>query len=358
MILTLFLYVKGSAMPSSDHLKTGVLLINLGSPDSPRPADLRRYLKQFLSDPRVMGMPAPLRWLILNAFILPFRPRKIQKKYDFIWQEQGFPLICHGQKLQQRLSEQLPHLKIRLGMRYGNPSLREALDAFRKDGIDELIVLPLFPQYASATTGSILEEVMRCMEDWETFPGLRCIRDFYDHPGFIKAWQSLGADFWARRPDHVLFSFHGLPESYVEKADLSGHHCLKSDDCCSTIASVNSGCYRAQCFQTARQIAVALGVPEAKWSVSFQSRMGRARWLGPYTTDKVAELASKGVGNLLVFCPSFVADCLETTEEILVEIKDLFLQHGGKQLELVPSLNSSDAWVEALVDLLERNTPR
>lgn len=344
-------------MRSSDHRKTGVLLINLGSPDSPRPKDLRRYLKQFLSDPRVMGMTAPIRWLILNAFILPFRPRKISKKYQFIWQDEGFPLIHHGQKLTQRLAEELPKLKIRLAMRYGNPSLQKVLDEFKGDGIDELVILPLFPQYASATTGSVLEEVMRCLGEWEIIPGLRCIRDFFDHPGFINAWKVQGAKYWSRKPDHVLFSFHGLPESHIEQADPSGHHCLKREDCCNTISSINSGCYRAQCISTATRIAERLDIPESSWSVSFQSRLGRAHWLSPYTTDKVVELASKKIETLLVFCPSFVADCLETTEEILVEIKDLFLKHGGSHLELVPSLNSSEVWVDALVDLIGENVP-
>lgn len=332
---------------------TGVLLVNLGSPSAPTSREIRRYLKEFLSDKRVLTMPALMRWLIVNLFILPFRPHTIRHKYRSIWSAAGFPLIVHGKKLEQALTSALGEsYQVILAMRYGSPAIQHALERFRTSGIKKLLVLPLFPQYSSATSGSTIESVLESIKSWESFPELIVIPSFYTHAGFLNAWETLVRDYSNEKPDHTLFSFHGLPEKHILQADHSRQYCLKVEECCQTLSAKNQACYRAQCVYTAHQIAGRLGLNQSQFSISFQSRLGRAKWLEPYTGKHVADLAKKGIKRLLVVCPSFVADCLETTEEILVEVKQTFLDNGGESLLLVPSLNSHPAWIEALLSLI------
>ena len=330
-----------------------ILLINLGSPQSPTRPSIRRYLRQFLSDRRVMTMPAPLRWMIVNLVIAPFRPSVIKSSYQSIWSDQGFPLIVHAEKLAAGVLTLLDEsFLVEIGMRYGQPDLNKTLEKIRLAGVQQLLIFPLFPQYSSATTGSIIEQCMNIIRSWNVIPEVTFISSFYRHPKFIEAWRQRGESYIQQQPDHILFSFHGLPESHILEGDVTSKHCLKSASCCFSENAVN-GCYRAQCFKTAELIAEALSLDSSNYSISFQSRLGKAKWLEPYTNQYVKQLAEKGVKNLLVFCPSFVADCLETTHEIQAEVKEEFLKCGGKNLTLVPSLNSSQTWIQMLASIIK-----
>lgn len=335
-------------------LKTGCLLINLGTPEAPTPEGVRTYLRQFLWDPRVIDLPAVPRWLLLNLVILPFRPRKSAEAYRQIWTPSGSPLRVHAQELASRVQAALgPEVPVELGMRYGAPSITEALSRLRNQGIDRLVVLPLFPQYASSTSGTALAEVYRILGSWWNMPSVRVVEPFFDHAGFIRAFGAIAEPALAEfAPDHVLFSFHGLPESHVHRGDPTGSHCLAAEGCCDRLSSANQGCYRAQCFATARALAQALDLPADRHSVSFQSRLGRTPWIRPYTDETLALLAARGVKRLAVMCPAFTADCLETLEEIGLRAREAFRAHGGEELLLVPSLNAHPSWVEAVVDLL------
>ena len=330
-----------------------MVLVNLGSPDFPEKAAIRRFLKELLSDPRVMSMPAALRWGILNFLILPFRPGKIVKNYQSIWSEDGFPLIAHGKSLVNSLSEKLgDSYTVQLAMRYGSPSIDSGLQTIRKMGVKRLTVMPLFPQYATATTGSVLARVFELIDSWDTAPKVKVYTSFYDDSAFINCWVKNGLACKPGISDHILFSFHGLPVNQVQALAPCGSDCLKSQDCCNQITDLNKNCYRAQCVQTAMKIAEGLEISPGNYSISFQSRLGRTQWLEPYTSQVIQDLAIKGIKNLLVFCPSFVADCLETLYEIEIEENERFLHYGGESLSLVPSLNSDELWVEALHQLI------
>lgn len=338
--------------------KKAVLLINLGSPEKPETADIRSYLRAFLSDPRVMTMPWLVRCLILNLVILPLRPAAILPKYQKVWDGDRFLLIKHSEELMKALNNALgPDYQVFHAMRYSSPSIERVLSSIQAAGVSELLVLPLFPQYASATSGSILEKVFNHLKGWRVLPQLSVISSFFQFPGFIKAWCHLASPYLAKQPDHILFSFHGLPESHIHDADLSGQ-CLATEDCCANFTASNGQCYRAQCFETARLIAEGLGLEDFQYSVAFQSRLGKAKWIGPSTSETVERLARNRAKDLLVVCPSFVADCLETVEEIGNDERDDFLRHGGRSLTLVPSLNAETVWVEALKDLIKRTLER
>lgn len=331
----------------------GVLLVNLGSPEKPETKAIRKFLREFLSDHRVLDIPFWARWLILRLFILPFRPGKIKERYQKIWDGARFPLLKHGYELAGKVSRMLGEdYQVELAMRYGSLSIESGLDRLRQSGINEIIVLPLFPQYSSATTGSILEKVFEIIKQWDVIPAISTITSFYNHPGFIKACVDNGKKYLEMEPDHILFSFHGVPERHLLKSDLSGEHCLKVEDCCGRITSGNKTCYRAQCFNTAKLVAQGLDIQEKDYTVCFQSRLGKTPWLQPYTNSTVKELAQGDVKFLLVFCLSFVADCLETTEEILERETDNFLRNGGDRLDLVPSLNGNDEWARVITSMI------
>lgn len=334
-----------------DH---GLLLINLGTPDSPRTADVRRYLREFLSDPRVLDIPALQRFLVLNLFILPFRPKKSAAAYRLIWTHEGSPLLLNTQELVQRVQERLgPSVLVELGMRYQNPSIAAALARFKAAHIDRIVVLPLFPQYSSAAWGSAVEKLFaEAGKLWNT-PHLQILPPFYDHAGFLDAFADVARQALAdMNPDHYILSFHGLPERHVKKSDESGgRHCLLSDTCCDSIVSANRNCYRAQCYSTARGIATRLGLGTDEYTVTFQSRLGRQPWIRPYTDLVITDLADQGIRRLAVLSPAFVADCLETLEEIAIRGAADFRTHGGEELRLVPSLNSTKPWVDAVVGM-------
>lgn len=338
--------------------KLGVLLVNLGTPDAPRPAEVRRYLRQFLSDPRVIDINPVGRWLLLELVILPLRPRRSAEAYAKIWGEDGSPLLVHGRALRDAVAERLADVPVALAMRYGSPSIAAGLDQLHADGCDQLVVLPLFPQYASSSTGSAVEAVYReAGRRWNT-PLLTVVPPFFDDLRFVEAEAQVAQPVLDElRPDHVLMSFHGLPERHMHKSDVSGQHCLRADDCCRKLGPHNRSCYRAQCFATAGALAGRLGLPEGEWSVGFQSRLGRDPWIRPYTDERLVELAKAGVERLAVLCPAFVADCLETLEEIGMRAEADFRAAGGKQLRLVPSLNAHPAWVDAVVGLVHDAMP-
>jgi ferrochelatase len=335
---------------------TGLLLCNLGTPDQPTPASVRRYLRQFLSDPRVLDIHPVGRWLLLNLIILPLRSSKSAAAYRKIWSERGSPLLWHSEDLVAAVRRQLgPDWVVELGMRYGHPSIGSALEKLRNAGADRIVVFPLYPQYAVSSTGSTVAEVFRLAARPWSPPSLTFVEAFYEDPGFIDAFAAVGGPILkSAEPDHVLMSFHGLPERHMRKTDATSRHCLASADCCERIVPANRNCYRAQCYATARALAGRLGLAEGSWSVSFQSRLGRTPWIHPYTDVVIPRLAAEGKKRLVVFSPAFVADCLETVEEIGMRAKEQFVAAGGEQLTLVPSLNATPAWVDAVVALARR----
>lgn len=338
---------------SARTARTGILLINLGTPDAPRAPEVRRYLREFLSDPRVIDIPAPFRFGLVNGIIAPFRAPKSAAAYQLVWTERGSPLLFHGLDLRDALRKRLTGVPIELAMRYGRPSIRAALQALRQSECDRVLVTPLYPQYASSSTGSSLQKAYdEAAECWNT-PYLEALPAFYEDPRFLDAFAAVGRPVLDElEPEHVLFSFHGLPERHCIKSDDSGAHCLSSDNCCARIVAANRNCYRAQCFATARGLRNRLSLDESNSSVTFQSRLGRTPWIRPYTDEEVVALARRGVKRVAVFCPAFVADCLETLEEIGLRASEDFRAAGGDELRLVPSLNSTQTWVSGLAELL------
>lgn len=344
----------GAAPARAEAQRLGVLLINLGTPASPEVADVRRYLREFLSDPRVLDLPALGRWLLLYGVILPFRPRASAAAYRKIWRPEGSPLLVESRAFVERLRAELgPGYVVELAMRYGEPAIRDALERLLAADVARVLVVPLFPQYASASFGSAAEAALRTAAGREVVPPLELLGPFYDDPGFLESFAAVTrralAGFDA---EHLLVSFHGLPERQVLKADPTGRHCLASPDCCDRIGPANRLCYRAHCFATARALARALGWPESRWSVSFQSRLGRTPWLRPYTDQVLPELRERGVRRVAVVCPAFVADCLETLEEIGLRAREQWLGLGGEELRLVPSLNAEPRWVTSVAERL------
>jgi protoporphyrin/coproporphyrin ferrochelatase len=338
----------------SQDPKTGVLLVNLGTPDAPDVPSVRRYLAEFLMDPRVIDTSAIARALLVYGAVLPFRPQKSAAQYRTIWTDRGSPLLSHGLDLRAALAARLGD--VRLAMRYGNPSLTAALDGFEKDGVGRIVVVPLYPQYASSSTGSTLDAIYSWAASRPVTPVLAVVPPFYAHAGFLDPFAVVARPA-TEGADHVLMSFHGLPERQVRATDHSGRHCLASPDCCAAIGTANRDCYRAQCFATARGLASRLGLAADRWSVSFQSRLGRTPWIQPFTDVVLPELRKKGVDRIAVLCPSFVADCLETLEEIGVRAREQWSGLGGAGLTLAPSLNADPRWVEGLAGIIEEAAP-
>jgi ferrochelatase len=304
-------------------------------------------------DPRVIDLPKALRMLLVFGVILPFRPKKSAAAYRKIWTELGSPLLVHSLRLREKVKTALKSAPVELGMRYGSPSLSDALGKLLAEGVTHLRVIPLYPQFSLASTQSALDQLDKILPE-SLKEKTEVKMDFFQEPGFIRAFVNLGqkwiSDF---KPDHILFSFHGIPERHVKKTDLSGATCLPETQnqygkCCETLSSQNRYCYRAQCFATARAIATELSLSQAQYSVSFQSRLGRTPWIKPFTDLRYGELARSGVKRLLVFSPSFVADCLETLEEIQIRGLEQFQAEGGEELKLVPSLNDGDVFSDTL----------
>jgi len=334
------------------YKKECILFVNLGTPDSYKPKDVKKYLKEFLSDPRIIDIPAIPRFLLLNLFILPFRPKKVSPKYEKIWQKDGSPLIIHTNKLKEELEKVLDKKYIvEFAMRYGNPSIDDVLEKIKNMNVNSIKIIPLFPQYSSANAGSINQKIMKIIQKWEIIPSIEFKNYFYDNPNFIYAWSEIGKQYLNNENyDHILFSFHGLPESHIKK--LGYKKCLK-ENCCNAITEDNLYCYKAQCIQTAHLIAESLNLSKENYSISFQSRFGKTIWIEPYTEQTLKNLAKAGYKNILVFSPSFVTDCLETLYEIEIEYQDVFKFAGGNKLQLVQSLNSNPIWVRALEKIIQ-----
>lgn len=333
-------------------MKTGILLVNLGTPDSPAPGDVYRYLIEFLTDQRVIDSPWILRQLIVRGAIVPFRYKQSAKAYQEIWTEEGSPLLVYGKKVKVLLQKAMgSDYAVELAMRYRNPSIHDALQHLMKQDLKRLIILPLFPHYASATTGSVHQKIMEELSKALVIPETTFINSYATHPALIEAFCQTAQDYTLDDYDHILFSFHGLPEKHLKKSDRNDW-CLQSEKCCQDLCQKNTSCYSAQCYSTAKEIARSLEIHPKKMSISFQSRLGKDPWLKPYTSNVIEELAAKGCKKLLVFSPAFVCDCLETIYEIGVEYALEFKKHGGCQLDLVPGLNDHPKWIHALKTII------
>jgi protoporphyrin/coproporphyrin ferrochelatase len=335
--------------------KIGVLLVNLGTPDTPSTPDVRKYLREFLLDPRVIDINPVGRYALVNGIIAPFRAPKSAKVYQQLWTDRGSPLMYHGRDLQAKLQTALgDDYHVAFGMRYQSPSIKSALDELREKSVSRIIVVPLFPQYASATTGSVQDKVMEIVKEWWIIPSINFISTYCDDPGFINAFAELGKKYMAEDDyDHVVFSYHGVPERQILKG--SDHGYCKLGACCNSYNKRNRYCYRAACFQTSRLLAAELGLNEDQYTVAFQSRLGKDPWLQPYTDEVLKTMPAKGIKKVLAFSPAFVADCLETTIEVGEEFREEFEHAGGEKWVLVESLNSSDTWVEALKNMVLEN---
>ena len=328
---------------------TGILLINLGTPQSPQVSDVKSYLKEFLMDARVITLPSFIRFILVYGLIAPFRSKKTARNYQEIWTINGSPLLTHTQQLAEKLQNNLSaQYQVEFGMRYGQPSIEAAIDKLKH--LKKIIVLPLYPQYASATTGSSIVKVMAVFQKQQFIPNLEFISDFYNHPAYIQALTASIKKHY-KRTHHLIFSFHGLPELQLKA--------LGCKPVCQTPCSSNievQGCYRQQCFISATTIAKNLEIQEHNYSVCFQSRLGKTPWIKPYTDDTLAELAKQGVKKIQIACPSFVADCLETLEEISISAKKMWAELGGEEFEYIPCLNSEQAWIAAVKNILTTTT--
>jgi ferrochelatase len=332
--------------------KVGVLLVNLGTPDSPATGDVRRYLREFLMDKRVVDYPAIPRWMLVNLIIAPFRAPKSAKEYRKLWQDRGSPLKYYGEDVVELLQKELDDRYIvKLAMRYQKPSIKSVLKELQQEKVSSIICIPLFPQYASATSGSVIDKVMEITRTWQVIPEIRFVSKFPDHELFIEAHADRARKHLEEKDyDHIIFSYHGVPVSQIKKASYDGY--CKVGSCCNKYGKMNQYCYRAQCYQTSRLLADKLGIPEDKYTVSFQSRLGPVPWIRPYTDEVIEELAKEGKKKILAFSPAFVADCLETTLEVGEEYKELFMEEGGEEWDLVESLNDHPLWIACLKDLV------
>lgn len=334
-------------------MKTGVLLVNLGTPDSTAVPDVRKYLREFLLDKRVIDINPVGRWALVNLIIAPFRAPKSAAEYRKLWEDRGSPLKFYGEDVAELLQNKLGEdYKVVLAMRYQSPSIQSGLEALKVANVDEILVLPLFPQYASATTGSIHDKVMEIVRKWQIIPPMKFISQFLEHPLFIEAFSAQGKQLMEKENyEHVVFSYHGLPERQIRKGSV-GDQC-QLGSCCDQFHEKNRFCYRAQCFHTSRLLAKALNLSEDQYTVCFQSRLGRDPWIQPYTDDIVHQLAEKGVKKVMAYSPAFVADCLETTVEVGQLYQEQFKEKGGERWDLVPSLNADPKWVDCLEDLVK-----
>ena len=334
--------------------KTGVLLIQLGTPDSPSVPDVRKYLREFLSDARVIDISWLARTLLVNLIIAPFRAPKSAKIYKQLWTENGSPLLFYSEHLKNKLRKIIgDDFDIELAMRYQNPSMESVLETMRKKNYHRIIILPLFPQYASATNGSAIDKAMKIIRKWWVIPEIKVINQFYDDEGYINCFVHNAKKYNIDEYDHVLFSYHGLPERQVDKVYNDGKPCA-DHNCENEITEDNKFCYKATCYATTRALAEKLNIPEEKYTVCFQSRLDKD-WLEPFSDKVIEEWAKKGAKNLLVFSPAFVADCLETLIEIGFEYQKLFEEYGGKEVQLVESLNDHPTWIETLKEIVINN---
>ncbi len=334
--------------------KIGVLLVNLGTPDSPSRKDVYKYLKEFLLDKRVIDIPWLQRNLLVRGIIAPLRSGESAKIYQQLWTDKGSPLKIYGETLRDGVQDSLgDDYVVRLAMRYQNPAIEKTLKELLTHNLEQIVVLPLFPQYASASTGSVHEEVMRILSKEMNVPQVKLINSFYEYEPMIDVFVDNARKFDIDSYDHILFSYHGLPQRQIRKSD-NCNHCLK-EGCCDEMSSKNRYCYSAHCYATTRALVSKLGLKEGTYTTCFQSRLGKDPWVQPYTSDILKIQAEKGTKRMLVFCPAFVADCLETTIEVSVEYQEEFEELGGEHIDLVESLNDHPKWIEGVKELIIQN---
>jgi ferrochelatase len=338
-----------------------VLLVNLGSPDDCTEQPVREYLNQFLMDPYVIQVPWLIRRMIVSLFVLPKRPKDSAEAYRQVWTDKGSPLVSYSKELQKKVQQKLSQ-PVHLAMRYGKPSIEsQLLEIAENKAIEEVFYIPLYPHYADSTVTTSIREAERVIAEHQLKLRLRVKPPFYNESDYIDALVENAAPYLFERKasddespssdlPHLLFSYHGLPESHLTKADPTGKHCLKSADCCATASSAHRQCYRHQVLETTRLFVEKAGLAPSQYSVAFQSRLGRAKWLEPSTENTLIELANKGIKNLVVICPAFVTDCLETLEEIAIRGEEVFLEAGGRSLKLAPCLNLHPDWVNVIVN--------
>ncbi|MGI9283292.1 MAG: ferrochelatase [Endozoicomonas sp.] len=333
---------------------TGALLVNLGSPDSPHEHDVRRYLNEFLMDSNVIDMPWLVRRMIVSLFVLPKRPAQSAKAYASVWTEKGSPLISISEDLQSEV-QKLTSMPVELAMRYGKPDMESALVRLAsKPEIKEVLLFPLYPHYAMSTVKTVVERAEKIISEHKLPITLKVHPVFYDHDAYIDALVESANDYLEKDFDHIVFSYHGVPERHIRKDDCTGSHCLKSEDCCQKASPAHHSCYRHQVYRTTACFVEKADIPVDKYTVAFQSKLGRDKWLEPSTSSIVESLARQGIKKVLVICPAFVADCLETLEEIGMEAKEDFIAAGGESLELIPCLNTHPAWTKLVSHWLEK----
>lgn len=335
--------------------KKGVLLVNIGTPNSYEVRDVRTYLKEFLSDPRVLDIPSFFRWLLVHFIIAPLRGPKSAKLYKTIWGEHGSPVYTHGLDVEKSLQIKLGEgYNVKLAMRYGKPSIKKALEVFQKSGVNKIKLIPLYPQYSSAAYGSSVAKVYEeAAEMWNT-PFIEVVEPYYEDTGFIDALAQTYKKSVASsdsKADKVLMSFHGVPLRHVKKSTPEGTCQDDGLKCCDKVTLENKNCYRAQCFATGRALAKKLELDEDQYEVVFQSRFGRDPWIVPDVVDRLGQLQKEGLKNVLIMAPSFVADCLETIEELGIRLREDFKEQGGENFTLIPCVNSSEMWIAALADI-------
>lgn len=330
-----------------------IILMNLGSPDSTAVPDVKRYLDEFLMDERVIDYPYIFRALLVKGIIVPFRSPKSAKAYQSIWTDEGSPLIVLTKQLQEAVQQQTPY-PVKIMMRYGNPSPKAVYDELLKENpeLKEVMVVPLYPHYAMSSYETAVEYAKEIHKKYKYSFGIKFIKPYYDNEAYIHALTESIKPYLQQEHDHILFSYHGVPERHIYKGDVTKCHCLKVENCCETASPAHKECYRHHCVVTTKLVAERLGIPEGKYSLSFQSRLGREEWLKPYTAERFEKMPAEGIKKLLVACPAFVSDCLETLEEIAEEGKEEFLHAGGESFTMIPCLNIHPLWVNAVATWL------
>lgn len=338
----------------SEESKIGYILMNIGTPSEPTTKGVRTFLREFLSDPDVIDINPILRWGIVNLIVAPFRPRTVLPQYQSIWTDEGSPLLANSEKFKNSLNEFDSDLNVEIGMRYGKPSISDAADKLIDSGVEKIVLCPMFPQFAQATTGSCNAKGIEILEEKEI--DYSTINNFYSEDFYIEAVVNQVKKSNAfDTGEHLLFSFHGLPERQLKKTDPSGGFCLVDSECCEKTSEFNQLCYKFHCTETVKKIMSKLNT-DKPYTICFQSRFGRYKWISPDILSVLQNFADDGVKNVTVICPSFIADCLETLEEISIRDLEIFQEMGGEKLELVPALNSSPDWVEGFAGFLRKNS--
>ncbi len=340
---------------NKEATKRGVLLMNLGSPDSPELKDVKKYLNQFLMDGNVIDIPYLLRLFLVRGIIVPNRSKNSAKLYQKIWTDEGSPLIVNSEKLTAKIKRKIS-TPVALAMRYGQPSVKTGLQELVDKGVKHVLVVPLYPQYAMSTTKTVMEDVENAKNKHFSPLSLSFLPAFYNNETYIKTLaNSIKAKLDTNKPDHLLFSYHGLPERHLKKSDPTGNHCLQTSNCCTTPNEAHKTCYKHQCVKTTELVATELGLKEGSYSNAYQSRLGKDPWMQPYTSETVKNMPAKGVKKLAVVTPAFVSDCLETIEEIGMEAKDDFLENGGKSFTRIECLNDNEDWADLLAGWVENS---